>query len=108
MSLRDVIAADVTIAELPTDRRRESWRAVCRVKRSTQQFRARLKRTLGTIEKEVEGDPQFGEVAATVSYVVRILDWTIGDLERLRLPDELFEVVPVQPIVRIATDHLAT
>jgi hypothetical protein len=26
--------------------------------------------------------------------VVRILDWTLGDLERLRLPDELFEEGP--------------
>jgi hypothetical protein len=79
-----------------------SWRVVYSMKRSTQQFRARVKRALPMIEDEIGSDPQFAEVLARMATVVRILDWALCDLDRLRLPDELFEVIPVQTAVRIA------
>jgi hypothetical protein len=44
-------------------------------------------------------DPQFGEVAAVMAVVVRIIDWAVRDLDRLRLPEELFEVIPSQAVV---------
>lgn len=108
MSLPDVLAARAVTAPQPTDRLRESWRQVFSMKRSTQQFKARLKRTLPLMEYESELDPQFAEVAATMASVVRILDWTLGDLEGLRLPDELVEVVPVQLAVTVLTGQKAT
>ena len=95
MSLPDTMPSN---EEVSFDRLRESWRVVYSMKRSTQQFRARLARTLSTIEQEIELDPQFAGVAATMATVARILDWTMRDLDHLRLPDEMFEVVPVQPI----------
>jgi hypothetical protein len=72
---------------------REAWRQVTSVRRSTQQFRARLQRALSSVENDVRLDPQLGDVAAAMTTVVRILDWAIGDLDRLKLPEELFEVV---------------
>lgn len=84
------------------DHLRDSWRVVYSMKRSTQQFRARLKRALPTVENEIGTDPQFADVLATMATVARILDWALCDLDRLRLPDELFEVIPVQTAARIA------
>ncbi len=104
-----MILAETVIAEQSSDDRlRESWRHVFSMKRSTQQFRPRLARTLSMVEQDVELDPQFGDVVTTMAAMVRILDWTMRDLDRLRLPDELFEVVPVQPAVRIVGSQKTT
>jgi hypothetical protein len=104
-----VSLADATIAERSADDRlRESWRRVMAVKRSTQQFRARLTRTLPLVEQGIDIDEQFGEVAATMATVVHVLGWTMHDFDLLRLPDELFEVAPVQRGVRIVTGRKAT
>jgi hypothetical protein len=78
---------------------RETWREVMSVRRSTQQFRARLARALPVIENESGRDVQLGDVAAVMTMVVRILDWTMRDLDRLHLPAELLEVV--LPVSRI-------
>lgn len=100
--------ASSAIAETSADDRlRESWRRVMTMKRSTQQFRARLIRTLPLVGQGTDIDPQFGEVAAKMAAVVQILGWTMHDLDRLRLP-ELFEVVTAQPGVRIVSGRTAT
>jgi hypothetical protein len=100
--------ADTEIAgRLSEEHLRESWRRVMSVKRSTQQFRARLVRTLPMIEQEVELDQQFADVSATMATVIRILDWTLHDLDRLQLPDKLFEAI-AQPAVRILPRRRAT
>jgi hypothetical protein len=74
---------------------REAWCEAMSVRRSTQQFRARLARTLPVIENECGSDAQLGDVAAVVTVVARILDWAMLDLDHVRLPDELLEVVPL-------------
>jgi hypothetical protein len=108
MSLAEAIRSDgAPSRQQAGEQLRESWRVVCSMKRSTQQFRARLARTLSAVENEVGTDSQFGDVAVTMAAMVRILDWALRDLDRLRLPDELFEVVPVQPAVRIVSSRKA-
>jgi hypothetical protein len=107
MSLADMIGSDVVTETPPVDRVRESWRQVMSMKRSTQQFRARLAKAQTAVENEIELDPQFGDVTVTIATVVRILDWTLRDLDRLRLPDELFEVVRPRPVIRIAAQGSA-
>ena len=102
------LAETVVAVQSPDDHLRESWRQVFSMKRSTQQFRARLARMLPVIEKDVELDPQFEDVTSTVATMLRILEWSTRDLDRLRLPDELFEVVPVQPTVRVVTGRKTT
>jgi len=77
----------------PDDGLRESWRQVMSMRRSTQQFRARVGRTLPSVQMAMDADPQFGDVATTMAVLVRVLDWAVRDLDRLRLPEELFEVV---------------
>ncbi len=90
------------------DRLRESWRRVMMMKRSTQRFRVRLTRTLPLVGQEVDIDPQFGDVVAKMAAVVQVLGWTMQELDRLSLPDELFEVIPVQRGVRIVSGRKAT
>jgi hypothetical protein len=65
-----VSAANVTASNGPDDNLRESWRQVTSMRRSTQRFRARVGRTLPYVQ-----------MAMT------------ADLDRLRLPEELFEVI---------------
>ena len=72
---------------------RESWRQVMSMRRSTQQFRARMGRTLPSVQMAMNADPQFGDVVTVMVVLVRVLDWAVRDLDRLRLPEELFEVV---------------
>jgi hypothetical protein len=67
MSLAEVIRSDRAPSRQPAgERLRESWRVVCSMKRSTQQFRARLARTQTAVENEISIDRQFGDVAATM------------------------------------------
>jgi hypothetical protein len=99
------LADPIRSAEAPTiGRLRESWRQVISMKRSAQRFRTRLAGAQMVVEGEMEVDPQFGDVAAVMAVTIRILDWAIRDLDRLKLPDELFEVVPQRPVVRIAAE----
>jgi hypothetical protein len=75
------------------DQLRETWREVMSVRRSTQQFRGRLARTLPTIEEQTGSDPCLGDVATTVAVLVRILDWVTRELKDVYPPEELFEVI---------------
>ena len=77
----------------PDDGLRESWRQVMSMRRSTQQFRARVSRTLPSVQMAVNADPQFGDAATVMTVLVRVLDWAVHDLDLLRLPEELFEVI---------------
>jgi hypothetical protein len=65
------------------------------VRRRALLFRARLARTLPKIENESDRDVQLGDVATTIAVLVRIIDWAVRDLDHLRLPAELLEVVPL-------------
>jgi len=89
-----VSVANVTVSNgAPDDGLRESWRQVMSMRRSTQQFRARMGRTLPSVQMAMNADPQFGDVVTVMVVLVRVLDWAVHDLDRLRLPEELFEVV---------------
>jgi hypothetical protein len=78
---------------------RESWRQVMSMRRSTKQFRARVGRALPSVEMAIGVDPQFADVTAVMAAMVRILDWAVGDLDRLKLPEELFEMVPSRVVI---------
>jgi len=86
--------ANASGADTATDPMRDGWRRVMSVKRSTRQFRTRLGRSVAAIDDAAQVDPQFGDVVVVTRVVLRILDWAVGDLDRLRIPDELFEEVP--------------
>ena len=87
-------AANTTASNgAPDDGLRESWRQVMSMRRSTQRFRARVGRTLPSVQMAMNADPQFGDVATVMAVMARVLDWAVRDLDRLRLPEELFEVI---------------
>jgi hypothetical protein len=54
---------------------------------------------LPSVEVAIGVDPQFGNVAVVMAVVLRILDWAARDLDRLTLPEELFEAVPSHAVV---------
>jgi hypothetical protein len=85
----------VTDVNITDERTRETWREVMSMRRRALLFRARLARTLPMIENESGRDVQLGDVATTIAVLVRIIDWATRDLDRLHLPEELLEVVPL-------------
>jgi hypothetical protein len=87
---------------------RETWRQVMSVRRSALQFRSRLARTLPTIEEEVGRDPHLGDVVTTITVLVRILDWTMGELKDVYPPQELFEVIVLPTVARLTGMEEAT
>src|SRR5689334_8829207 len=89
-------------ADTTTDRLRDDWRRVMSMKRTTQQFRTKLERSVAAIDDAAQVDPQFGDVVMVTRVLLRILDWAVGDLDRLRLPDELFEEIPPHTATRTA------
>jgi hypothetical protein len=109
MSLPTMASNSIAIEMNRGDELRETWREVMSVRRSTQQFRSRLARTLPTMEAQVGCDARLGDIVTSVSVLVRILDWTMRELKDVYPPEELFEVIELPSDARqVGTDETSS